>query len=300
MRAGSDRSWSGADVTVIIPAWNAAAYIAETLASVLAQTTPPGAVIVVDDGSTDGTADAAQQQAPQVQVRTIPNAGVGAARNIGWRMAHTPWVAFVDADDLWAPDKLERQLTAAGEAALVYAARHHIGDVRGARLQTEWDTLYEGDIFEALLQGNCITISSALVRRDTLEVVGGFSEDRALGPCADWDLWLRIAHDHPVAAVREALVAYREHDSGMSRSADAMNRARLAVLDRALRLPRATSLSARARRRAQAAVQRTNSWQLRQSAAWGAALACGCQALLLDPWHPDTLREMGRALARRD
>lgn len=298
--AGHGRMWSGADVTVVIPAWNAEAFIAETIASVLAQTTPPAAVIVIDDGSTDGTAEAARQQGPHVQVRTIANAGVGAARNVGWREATTPWVAFVDADDLWEPDKLQRQLAAAGEAALVYAARWHIGDVRGARLQTEWDTLHEGDIFETLLQGNCITMSSALVRRAALEAVGGCSEDRTLGPCADWDLWLRIAHDHRVAAVREPLVAYREHDSGMSRSAEGMNRARLAVLGRALDLPRARALPTHARHRALAAVQRTNSWQLRQSAAWGAAFACGCRAFLLDPWHPDTLREMGRALARRD
>lgn len=289
-----------ADVTVVVPAWNAGAFLAETLASVRAQTVPPAAIIVVDDGSTDDTAGVAARTGPDVVVRRIANAGVGAARNIGWHDARTTWVAFVDADDLWAPSKLEAQLTVAGSAGLVYTARRHVGDVRGAELQTAWDTLHEGDVFEALLRGNFITMSSALVRRDVLVAVGGFAEERGLGPCADWDLWLRVAHDHAVAAVGDPLVSYREHDAGMSRRAPGMNASRLAVLERALRLPRAKALPAHARHRARASALRTNSWQLRQDGAWMPALGHSLRALALDPWHPDALREVGRALARRD
>lgn len=289
-----------ADVTVVIPAWNAAAFLPETLASVRAQTVAPAAVVVVDDGSTDDTAAVAARSGPDVVIRRIANAGVGAARNVGWREARTTWVAFVDADDLWAPGKLEAQLTVAGSAGLVYTARRHVGDVRGAALQTEWDTLHEGDVFEALLRGNFITMSSALVRRDVLVAMGGFAEQRGLGPCADWDLWLRVAHDHAVAAVGDPLVSYREHDAGMSRRAPGMNASRLAVLERALRLPRAQALTPHARRIARASALRTNSWQLRQDGAWMPALANSLRALALHPWHPDALREVGRALARHD
>ena len=96
-------------VTAVIPAWNAEAWLQETVDSILAQTRPPEAVIVIDDGSTDGTADCLRTRDERVTVVTQANAGVSAARNEGTRRAVTEWVAYCDADDLWMPRKLEAQ-----------------------------------------------------------------------------------------------------------------------------------------------------------------------------------------------
>lgn len=95
--------------TVVIPAWNAERFIAEALASARGQTIPPAAIIVVDDGSTDGTANAVRAFDPSILVLTQANAGCGAATSLGMRAVTTPFTAFIDADDIWYPDKSERQ-----------------------------------------------------------------------------------------------------------------------------------------------------------------------------------------------
>lgn len=95
--------------TVVIPAWNAQDTIGDALTSVLSQTVPPARVIVVDDGSTDGTVAAALAAGVPFDLVTQPNAGPGAATTAGFIMVSTPWVATLDADDLWLPDRIERQ-----------------------------------------------------------------------------------------------------------------------------------------------------------------------------------------------
>jgi glycosyltransferase involved in cell wall biosynthesis len=102
-------------VSVIIPAYNAAATLPETLASVLAQRAVDLDVVVVDDGSTDGTGEVAAQLGAPVRVIRQENAGVGAARNRGVDVARGRWVAFIDSDDLWEPDKLRLQVAAMNE-----------------------------------------------------------------------------------------------------------------------------------------------------------------------------------------
>jgi len=111
--------------TVVIPAWNAEATIGEALRSVWSQTCPPARVIVVDDGSTDLTAAAAHDAGGPVEVVSQPNAGPGAATTAGFALVSTPWVATLDADDLWLPDKIERQLALlAGSAGTALAFGH--------------------------------------------------------------------------------------------------------------------------------------------------------------------------------
>src|ERR1035441_10508770 len=97
-------------ISVVIPAYNAFAFIAETLDSVLQQTFPPDEILVIDDGSTDDTAAVAESFGPPVRVFRRPNSRQGASRNFGVQQAVSEWIAFIDADDLWEPTKLERQM----------------------------------------------------------------------------------------------------------------------------------------------------------------------------------------------
>src|SRR5262245_3610063 len=115
-------------LTVVTAAFNAVATIGDTLASIAAQTLPPDAVIVVDDGSTDDTAAVAR--AAGATVISTANAGAASARNTGVAASRTPWVAFVDADDVWTPDKLERQVAAMGDYAMSYTDATIVGPER--------------------------------------------------------------------------------------------------------------------------------------------------------------------------
>ncbi len=117
-----------ADVSVVIPAYNAAAFLAETLASVFAQTVPPAEIIVVDDGSTDDTAGIARNLGATVISRA--NGGISAARNTGVRAARSEYLALLDADDLWMPEKLEVQLAAFAAATVPSFSLYGFSHVR--------------------------------------------------------------------------------------------------------------------------------------------------------------------------
>lgn len=213
-------------VSVVIPAYNAQATIAETLRSVQAQTHDTLEIIVVNDGSTDATVAIAQDIAKRdlrITVLSQANGGVAAARNAGWKTARSDLVAFVDADDLWAPDKIARQLavlTAGGDdIGLVYswyAMIDHHGLVTDRYLQAA----HEGRVLDILLTNNFVgNGSSALVRRSALMDVGGFEPNlRARGAqgCEDILFYCRIAERHGFAVVPDYLVGYRYTLGNMS------------------------------------------------------------------------------------
>src|SRR5579872_1526645 len=170
-------------VSVVIPAYNAAGFIGRALESVRAQSVAPIETIVVDDGSTDGTAEVVERGWPSVRVLRQANAGPGAARNHGVREAAGDWIGLLDADDAWLPEKLEKQLplTAGERVGLVHATR-----------QTA-DAVPDTVGFDRLWERNCIANSSALVRRAAWCEVGDCDEDRALISVEDYNLWLRMA-----------------------------------------------------------------------------------------------------------
>jgi glycosyltransferase involved in cell wall biosynthesis len=241
-------------VSTIIPAYNAAAYVRETIDSALAQTHREHEIIVVDDGSTDGTWEILQSYGDAIQAVRQPNGGPARARNTGARIARGEWLAFLDADDLWLPEKLQRQLAEAERtgAALVYTNRENFGSCETvSTLQSDGVTLHAGESFERLLEGNFITLSSVLVDRRVFAEAGGFDEAAVLIGVEDWDLWLRIAAAHPIALCREPLTRYRRHPGGISRNVNRMRQGLFATLERAFGLERAGRLPAAARRRAQ-------------------------------------------------
>lgn len=249
-------------VSVVIPAYNCASCAPQAVRSALAQQGVDVEVIVVDDGSTDGTWEALEAFGEQITRVRQTNGGPAKARNTGARLASGSWLAFLDADDEWLPDKCVKQLRAGGErAALVYTDRLNVGHLlRVQPRQSDAVQLWEGDIFEALLLDNFITTSSVLIRKDRFEQLGGFDESRSLLGVEDWDLWLRHAADGEVGLCREALMRYRWHPGSLSSNFDHLSGARLGVLHRALALSRGQRVHAKVRRRAIARAWECSAW----------------------------------------
>jgi glycosyltransferase involved in cell wall biosynthesis len=253
-------------VSVIIPAYNAEPFIAETVKSALNQTFNDLEVIVVDDGSKDRTAERLAEFGDRIRVHRQANAGVAEARNAGVKLSSGSYIAFLDADDTWLPQKLERQL-AFRDAPLIYSDRFNTG-ARGDLpiVQSEVTKMYDGDVFLPLmLEGNFITNSSVLIRRDVFEATGGFAS--GVSPAEDWDLWLRVAERHPVAFCPDPLVRYRFHPDGASRNHQKMARVRTRVISRALMLERGRQLYWWVRRQVWAETWRTNGFDAGQARA---------------------------------
>jgi glycosyltransferase involved in cell wall biosynthesis len=208
-------------IAVVIPAYNASKYLSDTLKSVLAQVLPPDEVLVIDDGSTDNTAEIARNFAPRVQVFTRPNARQGASRNFGATQASSEWIAFLDADDLWEPNKLERQmqeLAAHPEADLCYTSLISFtedGDIPVPKMPPVPPA---SALRKSILHRTTFLPSSVVVRRATFLNFGGFALGYSVAE--DWDLWLRL-HNAGIkfAACVEPLVRYRIHANNQSRSA---------------------------------------------------------------------------------
>lgn len=235
-------------VSVVIAAYNAEPYIAETCRSVLKQTYPALEIIVVDDGSTDGTARIVSDlAASDSRVRLIrqENRGVAAARNRAIDVAIGEFVAPLDADDIWTTDKIARQVRrledAGPDGAMVYcwwAWINHEGSVldRSPRWRVE------GRVLERLVEVNFTGSASVpLYRRSCVQELGGYKttlrDDGAQG-CEDWDLALRIAERYSVAVVPATLVGYRRHPTSMSTGVDTMWRSQSQIMkDLALRHP---------------------------------------------------------------
>ena len=210
-------------VSVVIPAYNASKYIAQTLESVLRQSLPADEILVVDDGSTDDTGAIAARFGAPVRVIRIPNSKLPAARNLGVREARGEWIAFVDSDDLWEENKLERQmqeLTHHPEADLCYTGRILL--VEAADGSTAFGDVIQvppaTTIQEEMLRTNKFPPSCVVIRRSTFLEVGG--HDTTFPFVEDWELWLRLLQ----AGVKftecpEPLLQYRVHPNNMTHNA---------------------------------------------------------------------------------
>ena len=235
-----------APVTVVIPTHDRAERVLDAVRSVLAQTRPAAEIVVVDDGSTDGTEEALRAEFHEAiglgRLRCIvqQNAGVSAARNRGIGAATQPWIGLLDSDDLWLPEKLQRQFEriAEGEATGEEVTLVHCDEVwirRGNQvLQGKKHAKAGGRIFERCLPLCAISPSAALFRRDVFEALGGF--DERLPACEDYDLWLRWTARHAVHFVAEELVVkHGGHDDQLSRRFPAMDKFRIRALTKLLR-----------------------------------------------------------------
>jgi len=199
-------------VSVIVPVYNAADLVGETLDSIMAQDYPEWELIVVDDGSTDHSAEVVAPYLADQRVRFItkPNGGVASARNLGVREARGELVAFCDSDDLWAPDKLTRQmeLLSEPEVVLVYCGIELLMPDGSIKPMPELHHP-EGRCFDELVVGNAVTCSSVVAKKSVVMDAGMFDERRELMGLEDKHLWLRMALLGTIRAVPEPLVRYR-------------------------------------------------------------------------------------------
>ncbi|HYG77910.1 MAG TPA: glycosyltransferase family A protein [Planctomycetota bacterium] len=200
------------DVSVVIPTYNYGRYIGEAVESALRQTLPPLEIIVVDDGSTDNTQSELRSFAGRITYHRQENSGVSAARNRGIRAARGEWIAMLDADDIWRPEKLALQMQCAlnyPEVVLIGGLNQN-ADTAESRCGCEMYTLFSVEDFLCALP---FGTSSAVARRESLIRCGLFKEKRRLAE--DRELWLKLVLTGPAARVNAAVWEYRHH-SGQS------------------------------------------------------------------------------------
>jgi glycosyltransferase involved in cell wall biosynthesis len=228
------------DVSVIIPAYNAARTVGTAVDSVLAQTFADFELLVVDDGSRDETVEMVQSRDdPRVSCISIENGGVAAARNYGLGLVKGSLVAFLDADDAWEPLKLERQyrvLTEMPHVGLCFASTQLVDDdLQPIALDR---AISRRDYSETLLlEGNVLSgsASSVMARTAVIDRAGRF--DPRLSLCADWDLWLRASVLTDFFALDEPLALYRTVAGTMSSDPAVLERDTFAMLDKFFAIP---------------------------------------------------------------
>lgn len=214
-------------VTVVIPAYNASEYIGETIESVLQQSFTDFELLVINDGSTDNTAEVVRsysQKDSRVTLLSQVNQGVSVARNTGIQQAKGEFVAFLDSDDLWLPNKLDlhvQHLSANPQLGMSFGRVEFIsfdGKPTGQLSNPHISNITPKDLYE---ENPAITPSNAVIRRDVLEQIGGF--DRDLSGYADAELFLRVScYGWQVEGIDRVLVYYRTSVSGMSSQLDSM------------------------------------------------------------------------------
>ena len=203
-------------VSVIIPTYNRAAMLRQALESVRLQQMEGVEIIVVDDGSTDGTPRVVQEFQPGIVYLKQSQQGVAAARNLGIRHSKAPYIAFLDSDDLWLPGKLKKQiefLQSRPGIGLLYARMwsYHVDSPDQRRL----DPRVVARTFHDLLNGpNTVTTSTVMVRRECFDTVGVF--DPRLRAAEDHELWLRIVRRFPIAFLDEVVAEYRRHGNNIN------------------------------------------------------------------------------------
>lgn len=215
-------------VTVVIPTKDRPALLAQTVRTALAQVGVEVHVVVVDDGGATRAADTLPED-PRIRVvRHDVSEGVSRARNSGLALAETPWVAFLDDDDLWHPEKLARQLHAMSGSSRRWACSAAVSFTGGEVLDVV-DAPPDDDVSVHLLHGNVIPAggSGVLAESTLVREVGGF--DPQLSVLADWDCWLRLAQRSAVARVASTDIGYRVHAGGMAHSPARQRRELLAM-----------------------------------------------------------------------
>jgi glycosyltransferase involved in cell wall biosynthesis len=220
-------------VSVVIPAFNSALTVAESVRSALDQSSPPAQVIVVDDGSTDDTLGRLKEFGDRVLYVTQTNAGVACARNTGIARATGDFVAFLDADDVWHPRKLEWQMQAFAAGGRAFGAlgtgtfawpastMPDLAQIAPHVSEISWDQIAIRNPF---------TTSSMIVRRRVLDAAGPFDTDLR-GP-EDHDLWLRVAEASAVGILDAPLTGYRDAHGSLSKHAAQMERGMRRILEK--------------------------------------------------------------------
>jgi glycosyltransferase involved in cell wall biosynthesis len=224
-------------ISVVIPAYNAESTILETISSVQQQTLSDVELIVINDGSTDRTPELLHTiKDSRLRIFSYENGGLCVARNRGISHATGEFISFLDADDLWTPDKLELQLAALQQhpdAGVAYSWTYFMDEKEGSRSFHPCEPVFiEGKVYAELLVKNFIASgSNVLIRRQAVESVGEF--DPKCEGTADWDYWLRLATNWSFVVVPELQVFYRRSSGSMSSKVEKMKKEALIVLEKA-------------------------------------------------------------------
>ena len=229
------------NIAVIIPTFDRQHFLGRAIDSVLSQTRPAHEVIVIDDGSTDGTVPWLKKEYPTVKLIEQTNQGVSAARNAGIQQAQSEWIALLDSDDEWFPEKLERQVKELQKyPEILFCHTDEIWIRKGVRVNPmKKHQKFGGMIFSKCLDICRISPSSALFSRTLLDDVGWF--DETLPICEDYDLWLRITAKFPVLFINDPLIIkYGGHRDQLSRSVDGIEQYRITALEKILKGPNLT------------------------------------------------------------
>jgi hypothetical protein len=206
-------------VSVVIPVWNGERYLKEAIESILNQDFSDFELIVIDDGSTDRSAEIVSAFAhdPRVALHKQANAGVVATRNAGLRVAQAEFVAFLDADDIALPGRLARQvafLRANPEVAVIGTDITYFNDAKGV-IRTQKFPFGEARVAIALETGNPLAQPSVMMRKSMAIAAGGYREAFKFG-AEDYDLWLRLTEKHPLDNLPEVLTLYRVHADSLT------------------------------------------------------------------------------------
>jgi glycosyltransferase involved in cell wall biosynthesis len=235
-------------VSVIIPAYNKAEYTRRTVDSVLAQTYPDIEIIVVDDGSRDRTADVMAGYGNRINYILKANGGACSARNEGIRRAAGEYIAFLDCDDLYGEDKIQRcvdLLEKSPRSGFVYTAAYSIDEHDDIVGVYDHPRSREGAIASSLILGNFICNSTVVVRREILRRAGSF--DETIFTPADWDMWLRLSLISDAGYIKAPLTKYRITDNYTFNRLELARREEMYVLEKFFRMnPQAISLKNRA------------------------------------------------------
>lgn len=211
-----NRQEDPSSISVVITAYNASKWIRRTIDTILSQTYPALEVIVVDDGSIDNTAEIVLSYGNNVKHVYQVNCGQPIARNRGIRLAKGGFIAFVDADDYWHIQKLEKQIDLIQSQGLAWVVSDaEWVDDKEEKIELSKLLMVEGNVFTNLLKGNFIISATPVVRREVFDQVGYFNEDPEARIGEDWDMWLRIASRYPLGVVREKLAYVRLHSYNM-------------------------------------------------------------------------------------
>ncbi|HHI79802.1 MAG TPA: glycosyltransferase family 2 protein [Planctomycetes bacterium] len=213
-------------VAVVLPAYRSSRFLGDALESLFAQSLPPDEIIVVDDGSPEDEEGVVRPYLDRVSYVRTENRGPGAARNLGVSLTHSPLVAFLDADDLWEPQKLQAQVAYLRErpgCLLVGADAWEFGEGVPLRRWSRQGGRKGAPRLDlaSLIAGNGLPTLTVMLRREAFERVGGFDEDRELIAVEDYDLWLRLAELGErtgafLGYVDEPLARYRRRGASLS------------------------------------------------------------------------------------
>jgi len=222
------------DITVVIPTYNRQKQLKDAITSVLTQSYQPKEIIVVDDGSTDATAQITKDF-PTIRYFYKENGGVSSARNLGIAKANFEWIAFLDSDDRWHEDKLKEQVAyhkANPTVLMSYTDEVWIRNGKEKKIPKKFEKKGKDAFLENISYCN-IAPSSVLIHRRLFEKVGLFDESMVV--CEDYDLWLRIAQEHKIALIDKKLtIKYAGHDDQLSFLHWKMNKFHIKTLQKLL------------------------------------------------------------------